>query len=75
MPPSSTLVIDGTDKLVYMDAPGQGRRRADAIISDSTGNPFEWPELSCGFGYVVTVDSPQHDTVPIVDLSLVPRVG
>lgn len=75
MPPSSTLVIDGTDKLVYMDAPGQGRRRADAIISDSTGNPFEWPELSCGFGYVVTVDTPQHDTVPIVDLSLVPRVG
>jgi len=75
IPPSSTLVIDGTDRLVYMDAPGLGRRRADALVSDTNGEPFEWPELSCGFGYVVTVDTPQNAIVPIVDMSLVPRVG
>jgi hypothetical protein len=51
------------------------RRRADSLVSDSDGNPFEWPQFSCGFGYVVTVDTPQQGAVaPAVDLSLVPRV-
>lgn len=75
IPPGSTLVLDGMDQTVYIDQPGQGRRRADALVSDSTGNPFEWPQFSCGFGYVVAVDMPQQTkTLPIVDLALVPRI-
>jgi hypothetical protein len=75
IPPHSTLVLDGTDKIAYIDSPGMPRRRADSLVSDSDGNPFEWPQFSCGFGYVVTVDTPQQGAVaPAVDLSLVPRV-
>ena len=75
VPPSATLVLNGMDQSVYIDQPGQGRRRADALVTDSTGNPFEWPQFSCGFGYVVTVDTPQQTkALPIVDLSLVPRI-
>jgi hypothetical protein len=74
IPPSSTLVLDCADRQVYLDSPGMGRRRADTLVSDSEGNPFEWPEFSCGFGYVVTVDMPQQQlALPVIDLSLVPR--
>jgi hypothetical protein len=60
---------------VYIDTPGFGRRRADTLVSDSKGNPFEWPEFSCGFGYTVTVDLLlQQPATPVIDLSLVPRM-
>jgi hypothetical protein len=37
---------------------------------------MDWPEFSCGFGYVVTVDMPQQQTdKPIVDLALVSRIA
>lgn len=76
IPPRSTIVLDCADREVYIDQPGIGRRRADALVSDSSGEPFEWPEFSCGFGYVVTVDMPQQQTDrPILDLSLVPRMA
>lgn len=75
IPPSSTIVLDCADRAVYIDQPGIGRRRADALVTNSKGEPFEWPEFSCGYGYVVTVDMPQQMTQrPIVDLSLVPRM-
>jgi hypothetical protein len=76
VPPGSTVVLDCAARRVYLDAPGISRRRADTLVSDSTGAPFEWPEFSCGFGYVVTVDMPlQQKELPVVDLSLVPRVA
>jgi hypothetical protein len=76
IPPGSTIVLDCADREVYIDQPGIGRRRADALITDSKGMPFEWPEFSCGYGYTVTVDMPQQMTQrPILDLSLVPRMA
>ena len=75
IPPSSTLVLDCADRQVYLDSPGFGRRRADSLVSDSEGNPFEWPQFSCGFGYVVAVDMPQQQAPPVVDLTLVPRMA
>jgi hypothetical protein len=75
VPPHSTLVLDCADRQVYIDTPGFGRRRADTLVSDSKGNPFEWPEFSCGFGYTVTVDLLlQQPAAPVIDLSLVPRM-
>jgi hypothetical protein len=75
IPTGSTIVLDGANRQVYIDTPGIGRRRADSLVSDSTGNPFDWPVFSCGFGYVVTVDMPQQQkSPPIVDLALVPRM-
>lgn len=76
VPPSSTLVLDGADRDIYLDSVGIGRRRADALATDSSGRPMDWPELSCGFGYVVTIDMPQQQTAkPIVDLALVSRIA
>jgi len=75
IPQNSTLVFDGSDRVVYLQTPGGGRRRADSLVFGSDGNPFAWPELSCGIGYVVTVDLPQTQKPPIVDLSLYSRAA
>jgi hypothetical protein len=73
VPQDHTLVLDGCEQIVYVVTPGGVRRRADSLVFKTDGTPFEWPSLSCGFGYVVTVDLPQTQEPPVVDLSLYPR--
>lgn len=73
VPQDHTLVLDGVEQTVYVIAPGGARRRADSLVFATDGTPFEWPALSCGFGYVVTLDLPQTQEPPVVDLSLYPR--
>jgi hypothetical protein len=76
VPAGETLVIDGSDQLVYVEGPGgTGQRRADSLVFSTDGKPFEWPVLSCGFGYIVTVDLPQTATPPGVGLSLYARAA
>lgn len=75
VPPGQTLVMDGAQQQVYVESPGGSRRRADSLVFDTFGAPFVWPVLSCGFGYIVTVDSEQTATPPSVDLSLIGRAA
>ena len=75
VPLDHTLVLDGVEQIVYVVTPGGTRRRADSLVYKTDGTPFEWPSLSCGFGYIVTVDLPQTQAPPVVDLSLYPRAG
>jgi|SRR5262245_19016293 len=74
LPANSTVTFDGVAQVVYIDTPGLGRRRADSVVLGVDGAPVEWPELSCGFAYVVTVDLPQTQEPPTVDLALVGKV-
>lgn len=74
VPAGQTLVLDGSDQLVYVEsAGGEGKRRADSLVFSTDGTPFEWPVLSCGFGYIVTLDAAQTASLPKVDLSLYSR--
>lgn len=73
VPQDHTLVFDAAERTVYVISPGGQRRRADSLVYRTDGTPFEWPALSCGFGYVVTLDLPQTATPPVVDLSLFSR--
>ena len=76
VPAGQTLILDGSDQLVYVEAPGgTGQRRADSLVFATDGTPFEWPVLSCGFGYIVTVDLEQTAPMPKVDLSLYARAA
>lgn len=74
VPKEHTLVFDGAEQAVYVLAPGGARRRADSLVFGTDGTPFEWPVLSCGFGYIVTIDLPQTQVPPVVDLSLYSRM-
>jgi hypothetical protein len=74
VPQDHTLVFDGAEQRVYVVSPGGSKRRADSLVYATDGTPFEWPALSCGFGYIVTLDLPQTAATPVVDLSLFSRV-
>jgi hypothetical protein len=73
LPPDATVTFDGVAHQIYVDTPDQGRRRGESLATNSEGGPFSWPELSCGSAYVVTVDMPQTQLTPVVDLSLVKK--
>lgn len=73
VPQDHTLIMDGTEQTVYVLTPGGNRRRADSLVYKTDGTPFEWPSLSCGFGFIVTLDLPQTQEPPVVDMSLFAR--
>lgn len=77
IPADHTLVFDGITQTVYAEGPGGTLRRADSLVFKTDGTPFEWPVLTCGFGYIVAVDLPDTHTgaLPAVDLSLAGRTG
>jgi hypothetical protein len=74
VPADSTLVVDGVERLVYLENRA-GRRRADSLVHNSLGEPFEWPELSCGVPYVMTVDIALSGVIPSIDLALANRAA
>jgi hypothetical protein len=81
IPKDSTLVLDGVSETVYVEKQGEIRRRADSLVYKTDGTPFDWPVLTCGMGYIVTVDLPQtygsdanEIPLPVVDLALTARV-
>lgn len=72
MPLNSVMTLDGRDQTVTVYTAGQSRR-ADSLLFGTNGNPPDWPSLSCGSGYTVTVDTLQTATPPDIRFSLVPR--
>lgn len=70
VPLGYTMVLDGAEEVVYAIGPGGVEYRADSLVFASNGTPFTWPALSCGFGYIVTLDLPETSFAPVVDLSL-----
>lgn len=76
-PADSQLVIDGVSQAIYIINPIDGsQRRADSLVMNSDGEPFAWPLMSCGYGYIMTVDMlTEGRTVPKIDLYLVPKAA
>lgn len=72
VPPGGALVLDGRNRTVEFTDPGQSRR-ADGLVFSSNRTPLAWPELSCGYGYVGTIDLLQTQVKPRVDLLLYPK--
>lgn len=75
IPENTTLILDGADRLIYTELANGRRQRGDSLVFASDGSPFVWPDLSCGFAYVLVVDAPDGERVPGLDLSLYPRVA
>jgi hypothetical protein len=73
IPQGATMTLDGAEETVTVLSDGVVRR-ADSLVFSSDGTPFTWPRLTCGFGYVVTVDLAEQDPPPVIDLSLFERI-
>lgn len=75
IPAGFTLVFDASEREVYVIDGTQRRRRADAVVSAADGTPFDWPVLTCGVPYIVTLDLPQTQKPPVFDLSFFARAA
>lgn len=75
LPAGSTFIFDGIERVTKVLTPGNPPRRADAVVFKSDGTPFDWPELSCGVNYLVTLDLPAGEAFPNVSMSLTGKVA
>lgn len=76
VPAGTTLTFDAANQTVRVYDPVANQLRdAESLVFTSDGKPFDWPLLSCGYGYIVTLDMPTVDDPPIIDLSVVPRAA
>ena len=73
IPQGYTLTFDASSREVYVVGANQNKRRADSVVFSTNGSPFDWPTLTCGMGYIVTLDLPQTQHPPVFDLSLFSR--
>lgn len=58
IPPMATVTLDGVSQLVWAEVNGGPVIAADRLLYGTNGMPATWPELSCGYGYVITLDVP-----------------
>lgn len=73
LPAGMTLVIDAAQEAVYVYQSNDVMRRADSLVYSWNARPINWFGLSCGDGYLMTVDSDDPLTDFDLSLSLVPR--
>lgn len=70
--PGATLVIDGVLREATASAPGVPSVNANHVLYGPDGGPVDWPVLSGGVPYLVTLDldsdEPYGDTLLTVDL-------
>jgi hypothetical protein len=61
LPANTVLTVDGMLKRAIAEVAGGAAQPADHLLYGTGGVPISWPELSCGIGYVMTVDIPPTD--------------
>lgn len=76
MPANSVMTLDGATETVTVVSQNDPPRNAGTLVFATDGGPFEWPLLSCGVPYIVTIDVPRDaDFSPYIDMSLIPRTA
>lgn len=58
LPRNSSLTVDGITQSAYASVAGGETVTANHLLYGTDGAPMDWPELSCGLQYVMTVDIP-----------------
>lgn len=68
----ATIVIDGVLREATVTAPGFESRNANHVLYGPNGGPVDWPELTGGIPYLVTLEldssASYSDTVMLIDL-------
>lgn len=58
IPPRTEVTLDGISELAWASVNGGDPQPANHLIYGTGGTPAVWPVLSCGNGYVLTLDTP-----------------
>jgi hypothetical protein len=75
VPAGTVVTLDGVDQMVWVVDEDGLRRRADTLVYGSDGSFFEWPALTCGQQYLMTLDLDTAHATPSIDVTLVERLG
>lgn len=67
IPASTTVTIDGVTERVFAEVQGGAPQSADHLLYGSNGTPADWPHLSCGIGYWVSLDVPSTSELGNLD--------
>lgn len=70
LPATTTLLLNGITQTALASKAGVASVPADSILYGSTGGPMTWPHLSCGIGYVMTIDVPSSSDYDLFDVEL-----
>ena len=58
IPQNATMTIDGTTKRIVAELPGGRTQIASHLVSSGDNDAaFTWPELSCGIGYFLLIET------------------
>lgn len=71
LPGNSQVVVDGVSRSASANVAGTGTQPASQLLYGTDGGPMTWPELSCGIGYLMTVDVPPTADIDNLELQLV----
>ena len=63
LPAQTELTVDAILERAFAAIAGEQSQPADTLLYASDGGPMTWPALSCGIGYIFTVDVPE----PLLD--------
>lgn len=74
LPAGSVLTIDGARQAVRLLYNGADRNGGQLVFA-TDGGPFVWPELSCGYGYIMTIDCPPSVKPPVTDLTVLTKAA
>lgn len=69
IPPYSQIVVDGMTERAVVTRPGDVQFDATHLLYGTGGGPMEWPLLTCGLPYIMTVDT-MPETTLVVTTSL-----
>lgn len=74
IPAGSVLTVDAMVQRAWVETGAGQIQPATHLLRSSAGGPVEWPVLTCGTPYIITVDtSPTTATVATVDVRLAVR--
>lgn len=73
--PGWTLIVDAVARQSRVITDLGRVRSANSLVFQNDSTPIVWPSLTCGYGYVMTLDLPDDQPTPVVDLALVPRAA
>lgn len=63
LPPKTELTVDAIIESAFASVEGGTSQSAETLLYASDGGPMTWPALSCGIGYIFSVDVPE----PLLD--------
>lgn len=64
LPPDSIITIDGVAESITVELPGGIVVDGESLVWGTDGGPFVWPVISCGFSYVLTMDTIRDSDPP-----------